>query len=225
MTENILIVEDQPKLAQLIAKYLKMEAFETTIIDNGLTVIPWVKEHNPSLILLDLMLPGKSGEDICKEIRQFSNMPIFMVTARIEEIDRLRGLDLGADDYVCKPFSPREVQARVKAILRRVQPASLSQRKQSLWLDETRLKVYINDNAVQLSSVECQLVKVLLADPGRVFSREQLMNRIYADLRAVNDRTIDSHIKNLRRKINDVQPGDAIIHTVYGLGYKLMKPS
>ncbi len=115
----ILIVEDEPKLAELLRDYLAQASFETTVIDNGLEVVPYVREHKPDLVLLDLMLPGRDGMEICKEIRTFSNLPIIMVTARVEEIDRLLGLELGADDYVCKPFSPREVVARVKSVLRR----------------------------------------------------------------------------------------------------------
>ena len=160
MSSNlILIVEDEPKLAQLLSDYLEQSGFETHCIADGLEVIPWVKNNSPALILLDLMLPGKNGMDICKEMRLFSNLPVIMVTARIEEIDRLLGLELGADDYICKPFSPREVVARVKTVLRRAQtqpPAS----NQGLELDESRYLAVIDGKNLELTAVEFHLLNI-----------------------------------------------------------------
>ncbi len=228
MSLNILIVEDEPKLASLEADYLMQAGYRTTIIDHGLAVLPFVQTTPPDLILLDLMLPGKDGMAICKEVRQFSNIPIIMVTARVEEIDRLLGLELGADDYICKPFSPREVVARVKAVLRRTNPAATSTESVAaslVSLDDSRYKALIDDRAVTLTAVEFQLFKKLHAEPGRIYSREQLMNHIYTDHRVVSDRTIDSHIKKIRKKIAEVLPDNELIHSVYGVGYKYEEDS
>jgi len=228
MTQTVLIVEDEPKLANLLSDYLTQSAYIAPILSNGLAVVDWVKQHSPDLILLDLMLPGKDGIEICKELRQFTQVPIIMVTARIEEIDRLLGLELGADDYVCKPFSPREVIARVKANLRRStqisnQAANLNpplQTKLQFELDESRYKAIIQGKTLSLTAVEFQLLKILHSEFGRIFSRNQLMDHIYNDHRIVSDRTIDSHIKKLRKRIAEVLPNQEVIHSVYGVGYK-----
>jgi len=174
-------------------------------------------------VLLDLMLPGKDGLAICREVRDFSTVPIIMVTARIEEIDRLLGLEIGADDYICKPFSPREVVARVKAVLRRTADGA-PPGAGLLQLDELRYEARIADQPVALTAVEFQLLKLLAAEPGRIFSRNHLMDRIYPDHRIVSDRTIDSHIKKLRRKLETAAPELEIIHSVYGVGYKVEFP-
>lgn len=226
MPLKILIVEDEPKLASLESDYLTQSGYETTIIDNGLDVLPYVQNTPPDLILLDLMLPGKEGMEICKEVRQFSNIPIIMITARVEEIDRLVGLELGADDYICKPFSPREVVARVKAVLRRFNPPSSSHAGAStpekilLTLDEKKYKATVNNQEVTLTAVEFQLLNKLFSEPGRIFSRAQLMDYIYSDHRVVSDRTIDSHIKKIRKKLLNALPEQELIHSVYGVGYK-----
>jgi len=215
----ILIVEDEPNLAQLLSDYLVQSGFETHCIADGLEVIHWIKENPPALILLDLMLPGKNGMDICKEIRLFSDLPVIMVTARIEEIDRLLGLELGADDYICKPFSPREVVARVRTVLRRTQSIT-SAENQLLELDESRYLAVIKGKNLDLTAVEFHLLKILASGPGRIYSRNQLIDKVYHDHRVVSDRTIDSHIKKLRKKIAEVLPDEELIHSVYGVGYK-----
>jgi two-component system, OmpR family, response regulator BaeR len=184
-----------------------------------LKVVPWVRENAPDLILLDLMLPGKDGLDICKEIRRFSNVPIIMITARVEEIGRLLGLDLGADDYICKPFSPREVVARVKTVLRRSSPQP-APGDHILSLDEERYRATLQGHRLDLTAVEFQLLSILAVKPGRIFSRDQLMDRLYTDQRIICDRTIDSHIKNLRKKIAFAAPDLELIHSIYGVGYK-----
>ncbi len=178
-----------------------------------------MRQHSPDLILLDLMLPGRDGLEICREIRTFSSVPIIMVTARIEEIDRLLGLELGADDYICKPFSPREVVARVKAVLRRSEKNSASQLT-GLQLDEACYRATLDSVELDLTAVEFKLLQFLAVNPGRIYNRQQLMDRIYPDERIVSDRTIDSHIKKLRRKISDVSALKELIHSVYGVGYK-----
>jgi two-component system, OmpR family, response regulator BaeR len=219
MADRILIVEDEPKLAELLRDYLVREGYEATVLDRGDAVEPWVKANPVDLVLLDLMLPGKSGLDVCKGLRTFSDAAIVMVTARVEEIDRLLGLELGADDYICKPFSPREVVARVKAVLRRAKrtPAPV---ETNVALDEGGLRARVAGRDLDLTAVEFQLLKTLVAQPGRIFSRDQLIDAMYRDARVVSDRTVDSHVKKLRKKISDVLPEREIVHSVYGVGYK-----
>ena len=220
MSPSILIVEDEMKLATLLADYFTMAEFNPNLIHHGDDVIAWVKSNQPKAILLDIMLPGKNGIDLCKEIRQFSNVPILMVTAKVEEIDRLLGLELGADDYICKPFSPREVVARVKAVLRRTQ--TIENPSDMITLDEYRLTVSFHHQEVALTAVEFQLLKPLAEKPERIFSREQLMQNMYSDHRIVNNRTIDSHIKKLRKKLSDISNGKDWVQSVYGTGYRLV---
>jgi two-component system, OmpR family, response regulator BaeR len=220
MNNTLLIVEDEPKLAKLLSNYLLQAGYEPECIENGLDVLPHVQQKMPALILLDLMLPGKNGIDICKEIRAFSAVPIIMVTARIEEIDRLLGLELGADDYICKPFSPREVVARVKAVLRRSTGQQLMGSDALLHLDRERLLATVHGHELDLTVVEFKLLEFLSANPGRIYGRNKLMDHIYPDQRIVSDRTIDSHIKNLRKKISGVSPETELIQSVYGVGYK-----
>jgi two-component system response regulator BaeR len=219
MKRSILIVEDELRLAELLRDYLQQAGFDVDCVHNGLDAIPRFQERSPDLILLDLMLPGKDGMEICKEIRRLSNVPIIMVTARIEEIDRLLGLEFGADDYVCKPFSPREVVARVKAVLRR-STGALSEQTQGLLLDKNSYKATLDGQDLDLTAVEFQLLYLLASTPGRIYSRDQVMNQIYPDQRIVSDRTIDSHIKKLRKKIALIQPERELVHSVYGVGYK-----
>jgi len=215
---RILIVEDEPKLAALEADYLKAAGFETHVIGDGREVVDWVRAHAPDLMLLDLMLPGRDGLEICRDIRAFSDVPIVMVTARVEEIDRLIGLDSGADDYVCKPFSVRELVARVRAILRRGRgPLSAA----GLVIDEEAHRAELDGRALDLTPVEFRLLRALAAVPGRVFPRERLLERIYEDHRVVTDRTVDAHVKNLRRKLEEVRPGEELVRSIYGVGYKL----
>lgn len=223
MKNTILIVEDELKLANLLADYFHLTEYAPYIINNGDDVIPWVRENSPSVILLDIMLPGKDGITLCKEIRQFSEVPILMVTAKADEVDRLLGLALGADDYICKPFSPREVVARVKAVLRRV--IKSEPQKENFYIDEHHLTVHFLDVKTSLTSVEFQLFKPLYKQPGRIFTREQLMQNMYSDQRIVNCRTIDSHIKKLRKKLVDVSQGEEMIQSVYGAGYRFVLPS
>jgi two-component system response regulator BaeR len=223
MPGKILVVEDEPRLAALLADYLRQAGYEPHCVGDGREVVPRVRELVPDLVLLDLMLPGKDGIEVCKEIRSFSALPIVMVTARVEEIDRLLGLELGADDYICKPFSPREVVARVKAVLRRAggQPAS---ENRALAMDKDRGKAILHGRDLDLTSVEFHLLHFLAQHPGRIFSRAQMMDHIYPDQRIVSDRTIDSHVKKLRRKMEAVAPSEEWIRSVYGAGYKFEAP-
>jgi two-component system response regulator BaeR len=218
--QQILIVEDEERLARLVADYLKAAGYQAHHLADGCRVLEWVRSHEPDLILLDLMLPGKDGLTICRELRATSQVPIIMTTARVEEIDRLLGLELGADDYVCKPFSPRELVARVKAVLRRTAGTPEPNRHGPLTLCDDSLMVRAKGREVDLTAVEFALLQTLYAAPGRIFTRERLMDRIYRDHRVVSDRTIDSHVKKLRRKLDGLLPGRELIHSVYGVGYR-----
>ena len=219
MSQHVLIVEDEVKIASLLNDYLVQSGYETSVIHDGSEVEDWLEQNTTSIMLLDLMLPGKTGVDICKDVRKDSNLPIIMITAKVEEIDRLLGLELGADDYICKPFSPREVVARVKAVLRRTESTEdLSQK--GLVLDTDTYKALINGEDLNLTAVEFQLLKVLSDQPGRIFSRSVLVDKIYHDGRVVSDRTIDSHIKKLRKKIAEILPDVELIHSLYAVGYK-----
>jgi two-component system, OmpR family, response regulator BaeR len=216
---TILIVEDEPKLASLLGDYLRQAEFDPHIVDDGNRVIETVKTLQPVAVLLDIMLPGRDGIGLCRDIRAFSQVPILMVTARVEEVDRLLGLELGADDYICKPFSPREVVSRVKAVLRRSR-ANDSKIERDFELDEHRLEVHFEQRVATLTAVEFQLLAHLASEPGRIFSRDQLMSTMYNDHRIVSDRTIDSHIKKLRKKLADIWPHNEFVHSVYGAGYR-----
>jgi len=227
MSTNVLIVEDEIKLASLLTDYFTQAQFDNHSIHHGDEVIDWVKSNPVDIILLDVMLPGKDGMQLCKELRQFTDIPIIMLTAKVEEIDRLLGLELGADDYICKPFSPREVVARVKAVLRRTQSTvnPTEQVEHQLYLDEAQYQVSYQGTVLDLTAVEFQLLKPLYKDPGRIFTRDQLMSNMYDDNRIVSDRTIDSHIKKLRKKLAKMSPDHELIHSVYGVGYRLVLPN
>ncbi|WP_444883739.1 response regulator [Microbulbifer sp. PSTR4-B] len=219
MGARILIVEDEIELANLLLDYLEAAGYQADILTNGNEVIPHVEAQPPDLILLDLMLPGKGGLEICTAIRRYSSVPIIMLTARIEEADRLRGLEIGADDYVCKPYSPREIVARVKAVLRRTH-SSEQQKLGEIQLQRNTGQLLIGCQDVGLTALEFHLFELLYSEPGRIFSREQIMDRIYSDYRVISDRTIDSHIKKVRKKIAALLPDKELIHSVYGAGYK-----
>lgn len=222
MTEqqHIVIVEDEKKLAALLNDYLLNANFKITIFYDGSEVTDWVKVNPVDLILLDIMLPGKDGIEICKEIRQFTSTPIIMTTAKVEQIDRILGLELGADDYVCKPYFPQELVSRVKAVLRRsqqVQEASNSGNK--IILNEDANSVAIENNTIKLTRVEFRILAMLLKRPGKICKRESLMEEAYDDYRIVSDRTIDTHIKNIRKKLAPHMGEEEVIRSVYGIGY------
>ncbi|MFZ2234857.1 MAG: winged helix-turn-helix domain-containing protein [Dokdonella sp.] len=218
MSAPILIVEDEPKLATLLRDYLLAADIQTSIQLTGSGAVERIRGNAFAAILLDLNLPGVDGITICRQVREFSQVPILILTARVEEVDRLIGLELGADDYICKPFSPREVVARLRAVLRRAQSASQPVDKQPLVLDETRFEARIHGTPLTLTPVEFRLLRKLSAQPGRVFSRSQLVESLYDDHRVVSDRTVDSHVKNLRRKLTE--RGHDPIESVYGVGYR-----
>jgi len=216
--KRILIVEDEIHLADLLVDYLAAADFATAKIHRGDEVLPWLERNSADAMLLDIMLPGMDGIEICKRVRSQSQIPILMTTAKVEEIDRLIGLELGADDYICKPYSPREVVARVKSVLRRTQ--SKPKQDSNIRLQAERCLVNINGESVELTGTETQLLALLMKEPGRIFSRSQIMDNIYRDYRIVSERTIDSHVKKLRRKIDACEPDHAYVQSVYGVGYK-----
>ncbi|MFA6232386.1 MAG: response regulator [Rhodanobacter sp.] len=216
-TAHILIAEDEPKIAALVADYLQQAGYESSTVGEGDRVLDAIDAQAPDLLLLDVMLPGKDGLQILRELRQRSALPVIMLTARADEIDRLLGLDLGADDYICKPFSPREVVARVRALLRRVAPDAPGN---PFTLDEAAQRIFLSGRPVALTTSEYRLLYVLVTHPGRIYSRDQLLDLMHGDLRDVTDRVVDSHVRNLRRKLEDLAPGQSYIHAVYGAGYR-----
>jgi two-component system response regulator BaeR len=217
MSARIFIIEDEPELAELVADYARANGYVPTVFGHGGEALDALRGDVPDMLVLDLMLPGVDGLTLCREVRAFSDVPIIMVTARVEEIDRLLGLDSGADDYLCKPFSPRELMARIRVILRRTQkgdPASPCQ------VDEAARRVSINGHALDLTPSEYQILAGMARRRGQVFSRAQLLDLASQDSLDVTDRAVDSHIKNLRRKIGAVLPDADAISSVYGLGYR-----
>jgi len=221
---HVLIVEDEEKIATLLADYLTKAGYQTSVMHDGTDVVSVVKNQSFDLILLDLMLPGKDGLTICREIQEFSNIAIIMITARVDEIDRLLGLELGADDYICKPFSPREVVARVKNILKRMTSIKTSEEQNSpiLELNVDNYQAKIHEQLIELTAIEFNLLKILANSPGRIYSRTQLIEMAYQDHRIVSERTIDSHIKKLRKKLNYLQSDHELVQSVYSVGYKLV---
>lgn len=217
---ELLIVEDEPKIAAAMRDWLAAAGYAIRLSDSGDGVVEAVRAQPPDLLLLDVMLPGEDGLSICRRVREFSDLPIILVTARVEEIDRLLGLDLGADDYVCKPFSLRELGARVRALLRRTRPAARppADGDDGIVLDTDRFEVRIGDRALALTPVEFRLLRRLMEKPGKVYSRGQLLDASYEDHRVVSDRTVDSHIRNLRRKFGEI--GRDPIASVYGVGFR-----
>lgn len=222
---KILVVEDEPKLAEVLRTYLEAAGYEVRCVDDGLQVMDLVREWEPALVLLDLMLPGRDGLDVCRDIRSHTAIPVIMVTARTEEIDRLLGLELGADDYICKPYSPREVVARVRAVLRRAEADGGHGRArdaaQGLRIEPDAWRACLDGVMLDLTPVEFRLLALLASQPGRIFSRDQVLDGLYDDHRIVTDRTVDSHVKNLRRKLATVRPDSELIRSVYGVGYRL----
>jgi two-component system response regulator BaeR len=226
---RILVVEDDEKIAALLNDYFSAAGYQCTLIGDGLAAVAHVRSNPVDLIMLDLMLPGLDGIGVCREVRAFSQVPIVMLTARIDEIDRLLGLDTGADDYVCKPFSPREVVARVRAHLRRagfgvMQGAAGAQQPAVFVVDRDSMRVLQAGAALPLTPVEFRLLAELIDNPDRVYSRAQLLDFAHEDQRDINDRTVDSHIKNIRRKIAARLPDVDCLQSVYGVGYRFEPP-
>lgn len=217
MSARVYIVEDEPELAGLVADYVRASGWLPTVLGDGSAALAAIRADVPDMLVLDLMLPGLDGLSLCRAVRAFSDVPIIMVTARVEEIDRLIGLESGADDYLCKPFSPRELMARIKAIFKRSQPAAAAPPVQ---VDDKARRIAIMGQVLDLTPSEYSILAGMARRRGQVFSRAQLLDLARQDSLDVTDRAVDSHIKNLRRKIALVMPGAEAIGSVYGLGYR-----
>ena len=224
----ILIVEDDPNIAELVARYLENSGFCPITVNDGAEGVAAARRHDPQLIILDIMLPKLDGWEVCRALRRESDVPIIMLTAREDEMDRVVGLSMGADDYVVKPFSPRELVERVKAILRRARPAPASApaagerplRLGPLVLEPEKHKVTRDGKPVSLTPSEYKLLHCLMASPGRVYSRGELLERLYENGEAVIDRVVDVHIGKLRQKIEADPSKPTLIRTVHGVGYR-----
>ncbi|NMF50256.1 response regulator [Pseudoalteromonas arctica] len=220
-SQKILIVEDEKNIAEVLIAYVKQQDYETEHFNSGKGVVSFVKQNAVGLILLDLMLPDVDGTELCKQIRAFSSVPIIMLTAKSEEIDRLLGLELGADDYICKPFSPKEVIARIKAVLRRTsQPKTNIINHNNFQLHKDDYEARLNGKSIGFTAVEFKIFLLFISHVGRVFTREDIINNVYNDTTDISDRNIDTHIKNIRKRINDIQTGLNPIAAVYSVGYK-----
>jgi two-component system response regulator BaeR len=223
MSAHILVVEDDAKIAALLSDYLIAAGFRCSTCGDGAQALQRVRNERFDLLVLDVMLPGMDGLTLCQQVRTFSPVPIIMLTARVEEIDRLLGLDSGADDYVCKPFSPREVVARVRAHLRRFD--LLQPRQQAVMqVDRVQLRILYQGVPLPLTPVEFRVLAELIEHPDRVYSRQQLLDVAHEDQRDTNDRAVDSHIKNIRRKLAAQLPGVDCLQSVYGVGYRFEMP-
>ncbi|MBK8781340.1 MAG: response regulator transcription factor [Anaerolineales bacterium] len=218
MPKKILIVDDEPQIVEICRDYLKAAGYETVTASNGAQGLSLARREKPDLIVLDLMMPEMDGLDVTREIRRESDVPIIMLTARVEETDKLIGLELGADDYITKPFSPRELVARIRVVLRRVvnSPDSDTIRAGNVELDRAHYEVHLSDKTVPLTSTEFEILATLMSQPGRIFSRAQLLTATHGVTFESLERAIDSHVRNLRRKL---EPAELII-TVHGVGYK-----
>ena len=224
MDSLILLVEDEKKILDMLSKHLRQEGFGVALATDGLEALQIWQDIKPDLIVLDLMLPGLSGWEVLKRIRQKNNTPIIVLTARADEVDKLLGLELGADDYITKPFSPRELALRIKAVLRRIRPneqitnVSFS----NLAINPERLEALIGDTPLALTPTEFKILLLLAENPGQVFSRLHILDRVFGDIYEGYERTIDTHISNLRHKIEATGKSEVSIKSVYGIGYKLV---
>lgn len=224
-SQHILIVEDETDIAEILRDYLVSDGYRASVLKNGLDVVEFIKTRSPELILLDIMLPGTDGKTLLKQIRTFSQIPVIMITARVEEVDRIVGFELGADDYVCKPFSPREVVARVNAVLRRTAgvPDTQTLSFGPVSLDKESREITIKGEKIHLTVSEFDILACMLASPNTVFTRTRLIETVQGYSFEGYERTIDFHIKNLRKKIAEHLPNQTFIKSEYGVGYKLVK--
>lgn len=235
----ILVAEDEHKLARVLLDYLRQAGLRAEHVESGAAVLPFLERTPVDLLLLDVMLPGRDGLQVLRAVRDRGPLPVILLTARVEEIDRLLGFELGADDYICKPFSPREVVARVKAVLKRsrgegqaTEPAPPESEDRAVAkapaprfsIDAARWRITVAGQALDLTPGEFRLLQALLGRPGQVFTRGQLLSVLHDDDCHVVDRTIDTHVKNLRKKLAEVLPGEPIIRSIYGVGYKAELP-
>jgi two-component system alkaline phosphatase synthesis response regulator PhoP len=221
--KHILVVDDEPTIAEIARDYLERAGYKVTIAGNGADALAFARSRRPDLIVLDLGLPQLDGLDVTRALRKQSNVPIIMLTARVDESDKLVGLELGADDYVTKPFSPKELVARVRAVFRRVDAAPERRdviHAADVTLDKLRMQAKVGERAVDLTATEFELLATLAAQPGRVFTRAQLLDAIRGVEIESFDRAIDAHVKNVRRKIEPDPRNPRYVLTVHGVGYK-----
>ena len=223
VTSRVLVVEDDRKISDLLLNYLRAEGYEATPVYDGRDAVQQIIQRAPDIVVLDWMLPGLDGIGVCKAVRAFSDVPILMLTARVDELDRLLGLDTGADDYVCKPFAPREVVARVRALLRRAGGRVIAL-PQPWLVEDASFRISWLGQWLPLTRIEFMVFRTLLARPGRVYSRAQLLSNVHESQRDISDRAIDTHVKNLRKKVQAIDPGSDCIASVYGLGYRFDMP-
>lgn len=222
--QTVLVVEDEEDIASVVLDYLRFNGYAAEHLSDGLAAIAHIRRQPPDLLLLDVMLPGCDGFAVLQTIRSFTALPTIMLTARVEEVDRLLGLDCGADDYICKPFSPREVISRVRAVLRRTAGMPSSAVAPSLLLDNDCRRASLYGQPLQLTGKEFEILKTLYSSPGRVYSRTQLLELAYAGELDANERAVDSHVKNLRRKFAQVDARREWFRSVYGVGFALEDP-
>jgi DNA-binding response OmpR family regulator len=224
MCANVLVAEDDVKQAELLRRYLRREGYSVVVVHDGRAAIDETRARRPDLVLLDVMMPGVDGLDVCRVLRAESDVPIVMVTARSTEDDMLLGLDLGADDYVTKPYSPRELMARVRTLLRRTRQGSDEQvyRVGGITVDPERHTVFADGREVECTPAEFRILEALAARPERVFTRAQLLEHLHGFDRFITERTVDVHVKNLRKKIEPRPQRPVRLRTVYGVGYKLV---
>lgn len=229
MNGHVLIVEDDPNTAALVQTYLEKEGFTTIHAADGINGLRLAREQNPIFIILDIMLPGMDGWEVCRQLRTFSNVPLLMLTAREEEIDKVKGLAIGADDYVIKPFSPRELVERVKAILRRTRAAEVEPKNSinrgSLEIELEKHRIKRDGKVIKLTTTEFKLLKTLIQSPGRIFSRDELLDSLYQHGEIVVDRVIDVHIGKLRQKLEEEPATPKYILTARGFGYSFSDES
>ena len=225
MPSTVLIVEDDPHALELVRLYLDQDGHQVLVASDGIEGLRLARDAAPDLIVLDLMLPGIDGTEVCRQVQQESNVPIIMVTARVEEEDRLTGLEMGADDYITKPFSPRELAARVRVVLRRTAREQSERTQDELKQGPFTVNiphgtVHRDSTAIRLTPTEFRLLVLLMGNPGRIFSRELIIDRVFGYDFDGFDRTVDAHVSSLRRKVDSTPGEPRLIHTVYGLGYK-----
>jgi len=221
--QRVLVVEDDRKISDLLQNYLRSSSYVAEAAYDGRDALRQIERQVPDAVILDWMLPGLDGISLCKAVRAFSDVPILMLTARIDEVDRLLGLDTGADDYVCKPFAPREVIARIRALLRRAEGRVKTSTKP--WeIDDASFRISWRGQWLPLTRIEFMMFRLLLSRPGRVYSRDQLLASVHDSQRDISDRAIDTHIKNLRKKVQAVDQGHDCIASVYGVGYRFDQP-
>ena len=226
MASTVLILEDDPHTVEVVQLYLRRDGHHVLSATDGIAGLSLAREAQPDLIILDLMLPGMDGLEICRILRQESDVPIVMLTARADEEDRLAGLDLGADDYVTKPFSPRELAARIRAVLRRsardeLEGGAARLDYESISMEMRQRTVHVDGTQIHLTPTEIRLLALLMREPGRTFSRDQIIDRVFGYDFVGFDRTVDSHVYSLRRKLEAAAGDKKYIHTIYGVGYRL----